>query len=31
MLKVLVILVILVGCVLETAGNHALTQWMQTQ
>jgi hypothetical protein len=31
MLKVLVILVVLLGCVLETAGNHALTQWMQTQ
>jgi hypothetical protein len=31
MLKVLVILVILLGCVLETAGNHAVTQWMQTQ
>jgi hypothetical protein len=31
MLKVLVILVILLGCVLETAGNHALTVWMQTQ
>ena len=31
MLKVLVILVILLGCVLETTGNHALTVWMQTQ
>jgi hypothetical protein len=31
MLKVLVILVVLLGCMLETAGNHALTQWMQTQ
>jgi hypothetical protein len=31
MLKVLVIAVILVGCVLETMGNHALTTWMQTQ
>ena len=31
MLKLLVILLILVGCVLETMGNHALTAWMQTQ
>lgn len=31
MLKVLVILVILAGCVLESMGNHSLTLWMQTQ
>ena len=31
MLKVLVILVILVGCVLESMGNHSLSLWMQTQ
>ena len=31
MLKVLVIAVILVGCVLETFGNHVLTNWMATQ
>jgi hypothetical protein len=31
MLKVLVILTILVGCVLETLGIHGLTQWMETQ
>ena len=31
MLKVLVIVLVLVGCVLETMGNHSLTNWMQTQ
>jgi len=30
-LKVLVILVILAGCVLESMGNHTLTTWMETQ
>lgn len=30
-LKILIILTILVGCVLETFGHHGLTQWMQTQ
>jgi len=30
-LKLLVILAILVGCALETAGVHGLTTWMQTQ
>lgn len=30
-LKLLIILTILVGCVLETFGHHGLTQWMQTQ
>jgi hypothetical protein len=30
-LKILIILTILVGCVLETLGHHGLTQWMQTQ
>jgi hypothetical protein len=31
MLKLLMILTILVGCVLETFGMHGLTVWMQTQ
>ena len=31
MLKVLVIVVVLVGCVLESMGNHSLTLWMRTQ
>jgi hypothetical protein len=31
MLKLLMILTILVGCVLETFGRHALTTWMATQ
>ena len=31
MLKVAVIVVILLGCVLETLGNHVMTIWMQTQ
>jgi len=31
MLKLLMILTILVGCVLETFGVHGLTTWMQTQ
>ena len=31
MLKVLVILAIIVGCVLETMGKHTVTTWMQTQ
>ncbi|MEQ1833171.1 MAG: fibronectin type III domain-containing protein [Candidatus Eisenbacteria bacterium] len=31
MLKLFVILLILVGCVLETMGHHGLTEWMQTQ
>ncbi len=31
MLKLLVILVILTGCVLETMGIHGLTRWMETQ
>ncbi|MCE9627509.1 MAG: fibronectin type III domain-containing protein [Candidatus Eisenbacteria bacterium] len=30
-LKLLIIVTILVGCVLETFGHHGLTQWMQTQ
>jgi hypothetical protein len=30
-LKVLIILLILVGCVLETMGHHELTTWMRTQ
>ena len=30
-LKLLIILLILVGCVLETMGHHELTNWMQTQ
>jgi hypothetical protein len=31
MLKLLMILTILVGCVLESFGMHALTTWMETQ
>jgi hypothetical protein len=30
-LKLLIILLIVVGCVLETMGHHELTTWMQTQ
>jgi len=30
-LKLLMILTILVGCVLETFGRHGLTTWMATQ
>ena len=31
MLKILLILLILTGCVLETMGIHGLTRWMETQ
>ncbi len=31
MLKLLIIAVLVVGCVLETAGMHGLTKWMETQ
>jgi hypothetical protein len=31
MLKLLIILMLVVGCVLETAGIHGLTNWMETQ
>lgn len=31
MLKVAIVVVVIVGCVLETMGVHGLTRWMQTQ
>jgi hypothetical protein len=31
LMKLVVILVVLVGCVLETLGQHALTAWLRTQ
>ncbi len=31
LMKVIIILIVLVGCVLETMNRHGLTSWMQTQ
>jgi hypothetical protein len=30
-MKVLLIAIIVIGCILETAGIHGFTQWMTTQ
>ena len=31
LIKLVIVALVLVGCVLETAGNHVLTQWLVTQ
>ena len=31
LMKVVIILAVVLGCVLETLGRHGLTTWMQTQ
>ncbi len=31
MMKVLIIVMVLIGCILETLNIHGLTQWMATQ
>ena len=31
LIKLVIVVLVLVGCVLETAGNHVLTQWLVTQ